>query len=189
MRAFDASWRVVAGAGLLLTIAVTGCSAASPATVGGGQPSSPAAPGTTTPAGQTSEPTASAGVSPTASTGIQNLPVTSAVRSEFTAAYATIRQIPTSDVSGTQPNSVYYAYDPATNSYWGKATFVPTKTDPQSVLVGFQDTASTGLFSKVGSGSWQVTVGNEACLVLRFFPRAVLTAWALPTSPPAEESC
>jgi hypothetical protein len=191
MRAFDASWRILAGAGLLVTIAVTGCSASSPAAVGNGQPSSPSAttaPGTT-PAGQPAEPTASASGSATASTGIQNLLVTSTVRSQLTAAYAALRKIPASDVSGTQPNSVYYAYDQATNTYWGKATFVPAKTDPQAVLVGFQDTASTGLFTKVGSGTWQVQEGDATCLVLQFFPKAVLAAWALPTKPPAGESC
>ena len=34
-----------------------------------------------------------------------------------TAAYVAFRQISVSDVSGTRPNSVYYAYDQATNTY------------------------------------------------------------------------
>jgi len=38
-----------------------------------------------------------------------------------TAAYVAFRQISVSDVSGTRPNSVYYAYDQATNTYWAMA--------------------------------------------------------------------
>jgi hypothetical protein len=114
MRAFHGSWRVLAGAGLLATIAVTGCTAgstSSPGAPGDGQPTSqPATTAVgTSPAGQSSAPTPS--VSPTEAAGIENLLVTSAVRSQLTAAYVALRQISVSDVSGTQPNSVYYAYD------------------------------------------------------------------------------
>lgn len=191
VRAFGASWQVFAGAGLLATIAVTGCSASSPAAVGDGQQSTPSAttsPGTTA-AGQSSEPAPSASASSTAPTGIQDLLVTSTVRGQLTTAYAKLRQIPASDVSGTQPNSVYYAYDQATNTYWAKATFVPAKTDPPNVLVGFQDTASTGLFTKVGSSPWHVRQGNDICAVLQFFPKTVLAAWGLPTKPSPPQTC
>jgi hypothetical protein len=66
--------------------------------------------------------------------------------------------------------------DQATNTYSAKATFVPAQTDPQNVIVGFQDTASTGLFAKVGSGPWQVQDGGDICRVLQSFPKAVLVA-------------
>jgi hypothetical protein len=190
MRALDAGWRMLAGAGVLAAILVTGCSAGSTSTAGaaGGGPSS-SQPATATSAGQSAAATPSA--SPTASAGIQNLLVTSAVRSQLAAAYVGLRQIPAADVSGTQPNSVYYAYDQATNIYWAMADFVATPTDPQNVLVNFQDGGSDGLFKKVGSGPWQVQEGGEPgiCAELRYFPRAVLRAWAISTTLPPGLNC
>ena len=125
MRAFHGSWRMLAGAGLLAAIAVTGCTAgptsSSPGTAGDGQPTSQ--PTTTAvgtaPAGQSAAPTPSA--SPTESAGIENLLVSSALRSQLTTAYVAFRQISVSDVSGTRPDSVYYAYAQATNTYWAMA--------------------------------------------------------------------
>ena len=115
--------------------------------------------------------------------GIRNLPISSAVRSELTAAYAAYKRISPSDVAGTQPGSVHYAYDPATNTYWALANFAPSATAPMRVTVGFQDGASWGFFTKVGSGPWRAQEGGEpiVCLEVPFFPRAVLTAWSLPT--------
>jgi hypothetical protein len=114
---------------------------------------------------------------------IRNLVITSAVRTELTAAYASYRRISPSDVAGTRPGDVYYAYDPTTDIYWALANFAPSPTAAPRVLVGFQDGASWGFFTKAGSGPWKAQMGGEpvVCLEVRFFPRAVLTAWSLPT--------
>jgi hypothetical protein len=194
MPAFPGSWRVLVGAGLLATIAVTGCTAgstSSPGAVGDGQPTSQ--PATTAvgtpPAGQPSAPTPSA--SPTESAGIENLLVSSALRSQLTTAYVAFRQISVSDVSGTRPDSVYYAYDQATNTYWAMADFMPAQTAPQNVLVNFQDGGSTGLFTKIGSGPWQVRQGGipAVCVETQFFPKPVLAAWAISTNRPPGLNC
>lgn len=113
------------------------------------------------------------------------------MRSQLTAAYVALRQISASDVSGTYPDSVYYAYDAATNTYWAMAQFVPSKTAPANVAVNFQDGGSSGLFTKIGSGPWQVRGGGIPffCIEGQFFPKAVLAAWALPTAPPAGTRC
>jgi hypothetical protein len=89
---------------------------------------------------------------------IRNLVLSSAVLSQLTAAYAADRRIPPSDIAGTEPGTVHYA---------------------------FQDGVSWGFFTKVGSGPWKAQIGGEPvyCLEERFYPRAVLTAWALPTYP------
>jgi hypothetical protein len=117
--------------------------------------------------------------------------VTSAVRSQLTAAYVALRQISASDVSGTQPNSVYYAYDQATNTYWAMADFMPAKTAPQNVLVNFQDGGSTGLYTKIGSGPRQVRHGGipAVCVESEFFPKSVLAAWAISTNRPPGLNC
>jgi hypothetical protein len=194
MRASQGSWRVLVGAGLLATIAVTGCTAgstSSPGAAGDGQPTSqPATTPIATPStGQSSAATPSA--SPTESAGIENLLVSSAVRSQLTAAYVALRQISGSDVSGTQPNSVYYAHDQTTNTYWAMADFMPAKTAPQNVLVNFQDGGSTGLFTKIGSGPWQVRQGGipAVCVESEFFPKSVLAAWAISTNRPPGLNC
>ena len=194
MRTFPSSWRVLVGAGLLATIAVTGCTAGSTSSAGAagdGQPTSqPASTAVgTAPAGQSSAPAPSA--SPTGSTGIENLLVTSDLRSQLTAAYVALRQISVSDVSGTRPNSVYYAYDQATNTYWAMADFTPAETAPQEVLVNFQDGGSYGLFTKVGSGPWQARQGGipAVCVESEFFPKSVLAAWAISTNRPAGLNC
>jgi len=193
----NTSWRELAGAGLLATIAMTGCSASpvsSPGAAGNGQPSSSPAvttPGNQSAGGQSVAPTPAVSATPVESDGIQHLLVSSAVRSQLTAAYVALRQIPASDVSGTYPGSVYYAYDPATNTYWAKAGFVPSKTAPQSLLEIFQqDGSGAAFYRKVGSGPWQARyAGDGPCIYVSFFPKAVLAAWAIPMSVPAGVSC
>ncbi|MGH3255818.1 MAG: hypothetical protein ACRDOU_10495 [Streptosporangiaceae bacterium] len=93
------------------------------------------------------------------------------------------RGIPLSDVAGTIPGSVYYAYDPATDTYWAEATFQGSRTASQKVLVGFQDGGSFGLFARAARSGWQVEVGGApvVCFEVPFFPPAVLMAWSLPT--------
>ena len=187
MRAFHGGWRVLAGAVLLTTIAVTGCTAGStsnPGAVGVGQPTSQPATTVvgTAPAGQSS---------PTASAGIENLMVSSALRSQLTTAYVAFRHLSASDVSGTRPNSVHYAYDQATNTYWAMADFMPAQTAPMNVAVNFQDGASTGLFTKIGSAPWQGRQGGipAFCAESQFFPKPVLAAWAISTTRPPGLNC
>jgi hypothetical protein len=97
------------------------------------------------------------------------------------------RQLLPSEVAGTVPGSVYYAYDPATGTYWALARFGPSPTDSPSVSVSFQDGGSLAFFRKAGTGAWQAQGGGvpALCPELKFFPAKVLKAWSLPTAPPA----
>jgi len=115
--------------------------------------------------------------------GIRNLAISIALRTELTAAYAAYKRISPADIAGTNPGSVHYAYDPATDTYWALANFTLSATAPPRVTVNFQDGTSWGFFTKVGSGPWRAQEGGEpiVCLEVLFFPRAVLTAWSLPT--------
>lgn len=86
------------------------------------------------------------------------------------------------------PGSVYYAYDPATDTYWALADFAPSSTASLNVQVGFQDGGSYGMYRKAGAGSWQVQQPGfpPICGEAKFFPQAVLMAWSISTSlPPA----
>src|SRR5580658_880144 len=179
MRTITVSRRVLGWLGLLATVAVAGCTATST--------SSPAVPGH----GRSASPAAATAVSPVAASGsalagtggVRNLPVSREVRNELTVAYVNSRGISLSDVAGTVPGSVYYAYDPATDTYWAEATFMGSRTAPVKVLVGFQDGGSIGFFDRAARSGWQVDVGGVpiVCFEVPFFPPAVLMAWSLPT--------
>jgi hypothetical protein len=99
-------------------------------------------------------------------------------------AYVNSRGIPLSDVASTMPGRVYYAYDPATDTYWAEATFQGSRTASLKVLVGFQDGGSVGFYVRAARSGWQVQLGGApiTCTEVRFFPPAVLMAWSLPTN-------
>jgi hypothetical protein len=173
--------------GLLVAVGVTGCKSNS-------------APANAAPVISQNSQSASAQASPSAVTsstapassgGIQNLPVTTAVRSGLLAAYAAAKNIPVADVAGSVPGSIYYAYDPATGTYWAMAAYEPLSSDSLTVRVGFQDGASDAFYRKAGSASWQVTLGGAPviCGELRFFPASVLEAWSLPTTATPASMC
>lgn len=177
--------------GLLAAVCTTACSASrvpNSAGPGAGHATTPAA-SSPAPAGSASPSAAAPSSAPSGSGGVQNLVVSTVVRSELTAAYAADRGIPVSDVAGADPmpGSVYYAYDPATDTYWAEAHFEPSSTAPSSVQVSFQDGTGIGMFKKVGTATWQVQINLNPilCAELRFFPLTVLQAWALPTAPQA----
>jgi hypothetical protein len=163
---------------LLAAVAAGGCTASStpgPAAPGHSRSASPAATAAVSP-------TAASGSAPAGPGGVRDLAVNRDVRNELTAAYADYRGISAADVAGTIPGSVYYAYDPATHTYWAQANFQGSSTASVKVLVGFQDGASIGFFTRIGNGSWQVQSGGApvVCTEVRFFPQAVLIAWSLP---------
>jgi len=120
-------------------------------------------------------------------TAIQNLIISSAEKSQLTAAYVASKRISISDLAGGGPTagSVYYAYDPSTEIYWALASFTPSSTASLTVQVGFQDGGSYGMYKKAGSGAWQLQQPGfpEICGEVKFFPQAVLTTWGISTSP------
>jgi hypothetical protein len=174
-----ASRRMAGWLGLLAAVAVAGCTASpapGPAVPGHGRAASPAARTAVSPG-------AASGSAPAGAGGVDDLAVSRNVRNELTAAYVDYRGISAADIAGTRPGSVYYAVDPATHTYWAQAGFAPSSTASAKVLVSFQDGASIGLFTRTGNGSWQVQLAGAppVCTEARFFPRAVLLAWSLPT--------
>lgn len=190
MRAIVNGRSILVGIALLATAAVTACSAnGTPGRAGPGNSQ------TTTPAATTaaSRPVESPSASPAGSTGVQNLVISGAERSELTAAYVAWRRISLADIGGAGPvpGSVYYAYDPATDTYWALADFEPSSTASLDVQVGFQDGGGIAMYQKAGPGSWQV--GNAGvppfCGEVKFFPAAVLKAWLMPTAAPPGLSC
>ena len=182
MRAIGTSRALVVGLALLVTGGVSACSA-------NGTPRS-AGPGN----GQTITPAVTATVGPTSTAassapgGVQNLVVSTAVRGELAAAFVAHYGISLSDVTGAAPipGSVYYAYDPATDTYWASAAFQASSTASATAEADFQGGGGDGMFQKFGTGGWQVQINETgtACGDAHFFPQAVLIAWSEPTSGP-----
>jgi len=181
MRTIVNSRGMLVGLALLATAGMTACSANRTPGV--------ASPGTheTT----TSPPVAAPSTTPAATGGVQNLLITSAEKSQLTAAFVALKGIPLSDVAGADPTpgSAYYAYDPATDTYWALAHFESSSTAPFDVMVNFQDGGSIGMFRKTGAAAWQVQLGGVPpwCTDSKFFPLPVLTAWSI--SAPTGLSC
>jgi hypothetical protein len=172
--------------GLITTVSVAACSAHPAGNVAGS-----AGPAATTPAAARAVSPAAATPSTTsAAVGVQNLVVTPSVRSELQAAYVAYKHFPPSDIAGTAPNSVYYAYDPATGSYWAMATFEQSATASVNTETAMQDGGNTGMFTKAPDGAWQMRQASfpPGCDLPQFFPAAVIAAWALSTSCPPGHS-
>ena len=117
---------------------------------------------------------------------VQNLVATSAVKAQLTATYVAFHHLSATDVSGTFPGSVYYAFDPTSDAYWAMATFEPSKSASEQVAVNMQDEDAFGLFTRMGDGPWTIQNGSVplSCAANRFFPQAVLHLFGIPAPPP-----
>jgi hypothetical protein len=124
---------------------------------------------------------------PTAGGAVQNLVVNSAEGSELTAVFVAQKGIPLSEVAGGGPfpGSVYYAYDPAIETFWASADFKPANGLSLTAIEAFEGTGDIGMLRKAGAGSWQMQTAASSlrCLAPHFFPKAVLIVWSLPTAP------
>lgn len=116
---------------------------------------------------------------------VQNLLVTTQVRSDLVAAGAAAHGLPGSDYVGLQPGTTYYAFDHATSTYWAGAALQP---DPSSVAaqVSAQDDGAYLLFTRPAGGNWTVYdvglagVGTTPCPVA--VPAPVLAVWDWPAA-------
>jgi len=125
---------------------------------------------------------APSGATSPASSGAKNLVVTSTVRTQLIAAFASAHHLPVAEVGGTFPGSVFYAYDSATETYWAEAFFSPARTDSMRVADSFQDAGGDGIFSRSATGQWRFLSGGAPliCAQERDVPRAVVAVWGLP---------
>jgi hypothetical protein len=181
-------WAMLVSIGLITTVSAAACSAHPAGNIAG-----PAGPAATTPAATASQAVSPGGATPSATHGaaaVQNLVVTSSVSDELQAAYVAYKQFPPSDIAGAAPNSVYYAYDPATDTYWAMATFEPSATASVNTETAMQDGGNTGMFTKASDGAWQMRQASfpPGCDLAQFFPSAVIAAWALSTFCPPGHS-
>jgi hypothetical protein len=116
------------------------------------------------------------------SPGVRNLVATAQVKAQLTAAFAAAHKLPRSEVAGTYPGSVYYAYDTTTQTYWAAAFFDAAKGDPVRVLDSFQDAGSNGLFARTANGTWRFRGSGAplACAEEQELPLAIARLWGVP---------
>jgi hypothetical protein len=125
-------------------------------------------------------PAVSPASSTTAAGGVQNLPVTTAVRQSLLDAGAAHQSLPTSDYTGLRAGATYYAYDAGTSTYWAGAALDPSPSSEQA-QVSSQDDGSYLLFRMPSGGAWTVYddglggVGGTPCPVT--IPPGVIAAW------------
>jgi len=109
-----------------------------------------------------------------------NLPVTSEVRTQLIEAGAAVNGIPASDYTGLAPSQTYYAYDPATKTYWAGASLIPSPSS-QRAQVSVQDDGSYVLFHRSTSGAWKAAdvgmsgIGGSKCATS--VPASILKLW------------
>jgi hypothetical protein len=110
--------------------------------------------------------------------------VTHRVRDQLVAAAAEVKDdVPVSGFRGLEPGQTYYAYDPATKTYWAGAALVPRQRST-AAEVSVQDNGSYDLFRRDTAGSWKAYevglagVGGTPCPVEP--PRTVADLWGWP---------
>jgi hypothetical protein len=111
----------------------------------------------------------------------QNLPVTTAVIKSILDAGAKYHQLPATDYTGLDPGTAYYAFDPATNTFYAAAGLDPS---PHSLKaqIGAQDDGGYNLFVRLASNAnWTVYndglggADGSVCPIL--IPQSVLMVW------------
>ena len=113
----------------------------------------------------------------------RDLPVTPAVRAALLDAGAAFNQLPASAYDGLRPGTTYYAYDPATRTYWAGAALSPSSSSLRA-QVSAQDDGAYLLFEKPVGGVWRVYddglggIGGTACPVT--VPAGVVAVWGWP---------
>src|SRR4051794_17505325 len=110
-----------------------------------------------------------------------SLPATSALRTALRSAYVAARPgFKVGEVAGPRHGTLYYAFDPATRTYWAIAWFDPSSRARQQTAAKFQFGMGGGVFKRSASGEWHATVHLRANLPCPDdVPAAVLRAWRI----------
>ena len=193
MRVILISRAMTAVLAVLLTASIAACSAnPAPSNAGPGNDQAVTPAASTTPSAAASLTAGAPSATPATPGGVQNLVITSAEKSELTAGFAAyMGGMSVSSVlgGGPLPGSVYYAYDPATGTYWALANFE---------LTGGMTIPIPMMFQRAGTGPWLVRRANLSqngallapdCSEIQWFPPVVLMAWSMPAAPPTGVTC
>lgn len=93
---------------------------------------------------------------PASAAGVQGLTASPADRVALTETYASARHVPGSAVAGIRPGSLHLARVTATGVTWAVAGFTPSPAAGLKAQIGFQDSAASGVFSRVAGQPWRL---------------------------------
>ena len=117
----------------------------------------------------------------TTTAAVKNLVIGAGVRSQLVAAGAALHKLPTTDYTGLIAGETYYAYDPATRTYWAGAGLVASKQLDPEAQVGDQDDGAYLVFDRPAGGSWRAydagIPGDSHFTCSMTVPAAVLAVW------------
>ena len=100
--------------------------------------------------------------------------MTTNTKSQLVGIAAAANNIPASQVV-VQAGDTYYAYDPATGTYWAGMKFTPTPTSADQSA--FQDAGAYYLFTKGSTGTWSSVGAGLAGSPCPAIPAAVVALW------------
>jgi len=111
----------------------------------------------------------------------QNLAVTPAVIKSILDAGAKYHHLPATDYTGLDPGTAYYAFDPATNTFYAAAGLDPSPNSLKA-QVGAQDDGGYNLFVRLASNTnWTVyndgLGGADGSVCPIAIPASVLAVW------------
>ena len=168
-------------------LALAACGSSSPSAAPPASSPTSGAPSATPTQPMSSTPTPTPVSTSSAPTVSANLAVTNQIRSDLIAAGAKARGLKASDFTSLQAGMTYYAYDPATQTYWAGGALVPSSKSYQA-QVSSQDDGGYTLFHKVAGGAWVATDSGMAgpnsgqgagpCRVVP--PPSILALWGWP---------
>lgn len=112
--------------------------------------------------------------------------MTAPVRNQLIAAAERINgHIPVSQYAGLKPGRTFYAYDPATRTYWAGAGLVP-RDGSSAAAVSVQDDGSYNLFRRPAGAGWTAydvgLAGVEGSRCPIEPPSAILRLWGWPSN-------
>jgi hypothetical protein len=147
--------------------------------------SSPTSTPTSTPTAsapaQTSQPTDTTGpLTTTRKPAAKSLVVTAEIRTQLLQTGAALHGLPASAFTGLMSGQTYYAYDPATATYWAGAKLVPSSSSLRA-QVSVQDNGSYILFRRPADKAWTAQdvglAGIAGTKCTTSVPASVLTVW------------
>jgi outer membrane murein-binding lipoprotein Lpp len=143
------------GAAIVGVVSLAGCTSAKPAAGPSTAVPRLAASPVATPSARSSA-IASSGTAttPAAPSAPRNLTLTPAVKAQLVAAFVAAKKINADEVTGETPGSGYYAYLPATRTYWALAGFTLSSKASYQTQVDTQDGGGHFLFSRRAGEPW-----------------------------------
>jgi hypothetical protein len=116
-----------------------------------------------------------------ARSGAQNLVASSTLKAALLAAFAAEKGLPTGDVTGPLPGTLYYGIS-GSGTYWAVADFSPASSAPLPAKVSMQDGGNIGVFSHQGGQAWAVHTGGEPFPCPGELPADLMAVWGLKSS-------